>query len=230
MAEAFDTAEAVAAALGHEFEREELLIEALTHRSLSAEEPGEVSNERLEFLGDAVLGLVVATELHTRWDLTEGEMSMVRASVVNEATLAGIAASLGVGGALRLGKGEDASGGRDKPQILADALEALIGAVYLDSGFKKVRRIVLEHWSGAIADRAESPGERDYKTRLQEVLAQSGSTPEYAVVGSGPDHERIFKATVVVDGNVVGTGGGTSKKRAQQVAARRALEALGDDA
>jgi ribonuclease-3 len=230
VAEAFAAAQAVAAALGHEFERDDLLVEALTHRSLPAEESGEVSNERLEFLGDAVLGLVVATELHTGWNLTEGEMSMVRASVVNETALAGIAVSLGVGEALRLGKGEDASGGRDKPQILADALEALIGAIYLDSGFKKARRIVLAHWSAIIAERAESPGERDYKTRLQEVLAQSGSTPEYAVVGAGPDHERTFKATVVVDGKVMGMGAGSSKKRAQQVAARRALEVLGDDA
>ncbi|MEK7251770.1 MAG: ribonuclease III [Actinomycetota bacterium] len=230
MAEARDAAEVVAEALGHEFEREDLLIEALTHRSVPVEESGEVSNERLEFLGDAVLGLVVATELHTRWNLSEGEMSMVRASVVNETALAGIAVSLGVGDALRLGRGEDASGGRDKPQILGDALEALIGAVYLDSGFKRARRIVLKHWSEIIAERAESPGERDYKTRLQEVLAQTGSTPEYAVVGAGPDHERTFKATVVVDGKVLGMGAGTSKKRAQQVAARRALEVLGDDA
>ena len=221
---------AVAAALGHEFQERELLIEALTHRSLPAEDPAEVSNERLEFLGDAVLGLVVAAELHGHWALTEGEMSMVRASVVNETTLAGIAGSLGVGAALRLGKGEDASGGRAKAQILADALEALIGAVFLDAGFKKARRIVLKHWSPVIAETAETPGERDYKTRLQEVLARTGEVPEYAVVGTGPDHERTFKATVVIDGKVAGTGAGSSKKRAQQVAARRALEALGDDA
>jgi ribonuclease-3 len=220
----------VAAALGHEFDSKELLAEALTHRSLAAEEPGEVANERLEFLGDAVLGLVVATELHTRYSLTEGEMSMTRAAVVNEATLAALAESLGVGAALRLGKGEDASGGRNKPPILADALEALIGAVYLDAGFKKARKVVLRHWSSVIDERAVSPGERDYKTRLQEVLAQSGTVPEYAIVASCPDHERSFRATVVVAGRVAGTGAGTSKKRAQQAAARRALEALGEDA
>jgi ribonuclease-3 len=223
-------AEAVASALGHEFEQEELLAEALTHRSLPAEDPAEVSNERLEFLGDAVLGLVVAAELHNHWTLTEGEMSMVRAAVVNETTLAGIASSLGVGEALRLGKGEDASGGRAKPQILADTLEALIGAVFVDAGFKKARRIVLELWADVIAETAATPGERDYKTRLQEVLARTGSVPEYAVVGAGPDHDRTFKATVVIDGKVAGTGAGSSKKRAQQAAARRALEALGDDA
>ena len=122
-------------------------------------------------------------------------MSMVRASVVNETALAGIAVSLGVGDALRLGRGEDASGGRDKPQILGDALEALIGAVYLDSGFKRARRIVLKHWSEIIAERAESPGERDYKTRLQEVLAQTGSTPgmRWSVPGrttSEPSRQR----------------------------------------
>ncbi len=221
---------AVAAALGHDFEDADLLVEALTHRSLSAEEPEEASNERLEFLGDAVLGLVVATELHTRWALTEGEMSMVRAAVVNEATLAGIATTLGLGKALRLGKGEDASGGRDKSQILADALEAVIGAVYLDAGFKKTRKVVRRLWTAVIEERATTPGERDYKTRLQEVLARSGSMPEYAVVGSGPDHERAFRASVVVAGQVAGTGTGSSKKRAQQVAARRALEAMGEDA
>ncbi len=222
--------EAVARALGHQFDQDELLEEALTHRSLPADDPAEVSNERLEFLGDAVLGLVVAAELHNQWALSEGDMSMVRAAVVNETTLASIAASLGVGEALRLGKGEDASGGRAKPQILADALEALIGAVFLDAGFKKARRIVLKHWSGVIAETAETPGERDYKTRLQEVLARTGVVPEYAVTGAGPDHERTFKATVVIEGKVAGTGAGSSKKRAQQVAARRALEALGDDA
>jgi ribonuclease-3 len=225
-----DPAALVAAALGHDFDDDGLLFEALTHRSLSAEEPGEVSNERLEFLGDAVLGLIVATELHTRHELTEGEMSMIRAAVVNESTLAGLAVSLGVGSALRLGKGEDASGGRNKPPILADALEALIGAVYLDAGFKRARKVVLRHWAAVIEERAVSPGERDHKTRLQEVLAQSGTVPEYAIVASGPDHERTFRATVVIAGRVAGTGVGTSKKRAQQAAARRALEALGEDA
>lgn len=223
-------AAAVESALGHEFGDPDLLIEALTHRSLSAEEPGEASNERLEFLGDAVLGLVVAEELHTGFILTEGEMSMVRAAVVNESTLAAIATGLGLGPALRLGKGEDASGGRTKTQILADALEAVIGAVYLDAGFKRARKVIRRHWSEVIEERADAPGERDYKTRLQEVLARSGEQPEYAVVGSGPDHERSFRATVVVGGKVAGNGTGSSKKRAQQVAARRALEALGHDA
>lgn len=220
----------MAAALGHEFDDAALLIAALTHPSWTAESPDEPSNQRLEFLGDAVLGLVIAATLHDGWELSEGEMSKVRAAVVNEATLAEIATDLGIGPALRLGKGEAASGGREKPQILADAVEALIGAVFLDAGYKAARRVVLTHWSGPIRDRVEAPGERDYKTRLQEVLARSGQVPEYAVVGTGPDHDRTFTATVVVSGSVVGTGGGTSKKRAQQAAARRALESLGDDA
>ena len=225
-----DPAAEVEEALGHEFTDPDLLVEALTHRSLAAEDLEEASNERLEFLGDAVLGLIVSTELHTRFTLTEGEMSMVRAAVVNESTLAAIATGLGVGPALRLGKGEDASGGRAKTQILADALEALIGAVYLDAGFKRARKVVRKHWKKVIEERATTPGERDYKTRLQEVLARDGRMPEYAVVGSGPDHDRSFRATVVVDGKVAGTGTGSSKKRAQQVAARRALEDLGHDA
>jgi ribonuclease-3 len=223
-------AEDVAAALGHRFSDHDLLIEALTHRSLPPEDESAVSNERLEFLGDAVLGLLVASELYRGWDLAEGEMSKVRAAVVNEVTLAGVAQSLGVGAALRLGRGEDASGGREKLPLLADAMEALIGAIYVDGGLDAAREVVLSHWSDVIADRTEAPGQRDYKTRLQEELARSGATPEYRVVGSGPDHRRMFTATVAVDGRTLGRGTGSSKKQAQQSAARRALGAIAADA
>jgi ribonuclease-3 len=215
------------ASLGYDFADPSLLELALTHRSFTAEEDAEESNERLEFLGDAVLGLVVSTELHEAWDLREGEMAKVRAAVVNEATLAAVARSIGVDEAVQISRGEDASGGRHKPSILADAMEALIGAVYLDGGLEAARRVVLGRWRPIIADRAASPGERDYKTRLQEVLAREGLLPVYEVAGSGPDHSRMFEAAVRVGGEILGHGVGSSKKRAQQAAARAALEARG---
>lgn len=223
-----DPIAAVARALGHEFTDRALILEALTHRSLPSDDPGETSNERLEFLGDAVLGLVVATALHGDWELTEGEMSKVRAAVVNEATLAHVARTIGVGPALRLSRGEDGTGGREKAPILADAMEALIGAVYLDAGLSAAQRVVLYHWGSVIRQRAEVPGERDYKTRLQEVLAREGTSPEYRVDGTGPDHARSFTAEVVVGERPLGRGAGSSKKRAEQAAARSALESLGE--
>lgn len=220
--------EAVAAALGYRFDDPALLAEALTHRSYESEYAGVTSNERLEFLGDAVLGLVVAEELFRGRDLAEGEMAKVRAAVVNETSLAAVARRIGVGPELRLGRGEEATGGRDKPSILADAMEAILGAVYLDGGPAAARGVILGTWSALIAERAAAPGRRDYKTRLQEVLARQGATPVYAVEGSGPDHDRTFVAVVTALGRRLGGGTGTSKKRAQQEAARRALESLED--
>ncbi|OFW67328.1 MAG: ribonuclease III [Actinobacteria bacterium RBG_16_68_21] len=219
----------VPAALGHRFADSSLLELALSHRSLTAEGEGDESNERLEFLGDAVLSLIVATELHEASELSEGEMAKVRAAVVNEATLAAVARSSGLAGLIRMGKGEEASGGRAKPSILADAMEAVIGAVYLDGGLEAARRMVLARWRPLIADRSAEPGGRDYKTRLQEVLVGRGLVPEYQVVGTGPDHARAFSAEVAAGGDVLGSGMGSSKKRAEQDAARSALEALGDE-
>ena len=215
------------ATLGYRFGDPSLLELALTHRSFTAEEDAEESNERLEFLGDAVLGLIVSTELHEAWELKEGEMAKVRAAVVNESTLAAVARSLGIDDAVLISRGEEASGGRTKPSILADATEALIGAVFLDGGLESARRVVLGRWRPIIADRAASPGERDYKTRLQEILAREGDLPVYDVTGSGPDHSRFFEAEVRVGGATLGRGTGSSKKRAQQAAARDALEARG---
>jgi ribonuclease-3 len=218
---------ALQAAIGYTFGDPSLLDLALTHRSFTAEEDFDESNERLEFLGDAVLGLIVSTELHEAWDLSEGEMAKVRAAVVNESTLAAVAQGAGLDNAVRISRGEDASGGRAKASILADAMEAVIAAVFLDGGLAAARRVVLARWRPLIAERAAVPGERDYKTRLQEVLARDGRLPVYDVVGSGPDHSRVFEAVVRVDGEVLGRGGGSSKKRAQQSAARAALEARG---
>ncbi len=215
-------------ALGYVFDDASLLRTALTHRSLEAEYPAAVSNERLEFLGDAVLGLVVAGELYEAGDMPEGAMAKVRAAVVNEAALARVARQLALGDHLGLGKGEAASGGRDKASILADALEAVIGAIYLDGGIEPALRFIKTHWKELIEDRAAAPGERDYKTRLQEVLAKRGEVPAYDVTGAGPDHDREFAARVAAGGAVLGEGIGSSKKRAEQAAARGALAALGE--
>lgn len=213
-------------ALGYVFDDRSLLTLALTHRSLEAEDPSEASNERLEFLGDAVLGLVVAAELFDSWDMPEGSMAKVRAAVVDEAALALVARRIGLGEHLRLGRGEEGTGGYDKPSILSDALEAVIGAVYVDGGFEAARDMILAHWQPLLEERATSPGRRDYKTRLQELLARRGTVPEYTVRGRGPDHDREFTATVEAGGRRLGSGVGRSKKRAEQDAARVALESF----
>jgi ribonuclease-3 len=216
-------------ALGHAFADRGLLVRALTHRSFTTESDEEESNERLEFLGDAVLGLVVADELHRRWGLEEGEMAKTRAAVVNADALAEVGASLGIGAYLRLGRGEETSGGSEKPSILADAVEAVLGAIYLDAGLEAARTLILRELGGRIAEQAARPGGLDHKTRLQEVLATRGDAPEYEVVGSGPDHERSFTAVVRCGGEILGKGEGTSKKRAEQDAARTALRSFGSD-
>jgi len=209
-------------ALGHTFGDRNLLERALTHRS---HDPA-VSNERLEFLGDSVLEFVITGYLYASSGLDEGMMTKVRVSVVSRAALVEVAGRIGVGKAVALGSGEEEAGGREKASILADTLEALLGAVYLDGGIEAVRRVVLAHWAPLVADQIAAPGERDYKTRLQEVLAQQGQTPSYVSEGEGPEHARVFFATVAVGGRVLGTGTGTSKKRAEQAAARYALDTL----
>lgn len=210
--------------LGHRFADPDLLAASLIHRSYAAENPGLADNERLEFLGDAVLQLAVTDRLYHRYgELSEGEMAKVRAGCVNRHELARIARRIALGPHLRIGAGEEATGGRDKDSILADALEAVIAAVYLDGGFDAAKRVVLRHWDGLIAEKARAPGGRDYKTRYQEALAAEGKTPVYEVVGEGPDHAKRFTATVSVDGVITGRGEGRSKKEAEQEAARRAL-------
>jgi ribonuclease III len=214
--------------LGHDFADPELLARSLAHRSWCAETPGNPSNERLEFLGDAVLGLVVTDHVFRSYpDLPEGELAKVRASVVSAAALADVAAELDLGRAILLGKGEDASGGREKPSILADALEAVIGAVYLDAGWNGAASVVLRLLGERIAAAAAGPGGQDYKTRLQELSARSfDDVPSYLVVDEGPDHAKRFFATVVVGGRPRGRGEGRSKKQAEQAAARCAWEDL----
>jgi len=205
-----------------------LLNLALAHRSWCAETPGTDSNERLEFLGDAVLGLVVTDHLFRSFpDLAEGELAKVRAAVVNAGVLAELAADLGIGPALALGKGEDASGGREKPSILSDAMEAVIGAVYLDGGWEPASALVMRLLADRIAEAATGPGGQDYKTRLQELAAQRLDTlPRYEVNEEGPDHAKRFFATVFIDEEACGTGEGRSKKQAEQAAAQKAWRAL----
>jgi ribonuclease-3 len=210
--------------LGYEFRDTALLEKALTHRSWTAENPEGEHNERMEFLGDAVLQFSVTQYLYENFpQMSEGQMAKVRASCVSGAQLAEVARELGLGRLVRMGSGEAASGGRKKASILADAMEAVLAAVYLDSDIQHARSVVLAHWAKVVDAKAEDPGRRDYKTRYQEVLATRGLRPEYDVVGSGPDHRRHFVATLVVEGEIVGKGEGRSKKEAQQSAARAAL-------
>lgn len=215
---------------GHHFADPALLEQALSHRSWCSEQEGVASNERLEFLGDAVLGLVVAEHTYRTYpDLPEGVLAKVRAGVVNARVLAEVALELDLGPRLRLGKGEDLSGGRAKESILADAVEAVIGAIYLDGGFDAARRLILDRLEKRIGSAIVIPGESDHKSRLQEVSVALGSgVPRYDVRGHGPDHAREYLATVYVAGDHLGVGEGRSKKDAEREAARSALETLAD--
>lgn len=203
---------------------------SLTHRSYCAENPNTESNERLEFLGDAVLGLAVTDYIYANYPkLAEGELAKLRASVVNTAALAERAAELGLGDRMRLGKGEDSSGGRQKESILADGFEAVIGAVHQDAGWIVSRDVVLDLLLAEISAGSERPGGQDYKTRLQELTAELGlGPPAYEISATGPDHDREFSAVAVVDGQGFGDGQGTSKKRAEQGAAATAWHALSE--
>lgn len=213
--------------IGYTFSEPGLLRLALTHRSVSSDNPARKDNERLEFLGDAVLQLIVTDLLYDSYpQLAEGQMAKVRAAVVSRGTLAEVARHLKLGEHIELASSEEATGGREKDSILADAVEAVIGAIYLDGGFEPARRVILDLWKEKVVDRAKQPGVKDYKTRLQELTARDGLRPVYRVEGSGPDHDRWFSAVVAVNGTDYGTGEGRSKKEAEQDAAREALEAL----
>ncbi len=220
--------DALASKLGWRVNDPDRLVQAFAHRSWCAEHPGHEPNERLEFLGDAVLGLIVTDHLFRTYpDLAEGELAKARAAVVNSAALATIARDLDLGSALMLGKGEDASGGRAKPSILADAAEAVIGAIYLDAGYSVTEDIVLRLVADLVGEAASGPGGQDFKTRLQELCAQDfDELPVYNVADSGPDHAKVFTAEVSVAGRRLGTGEGRSKKQAEQAAARSAWQVL----
>jgi ribonuclease III len=209
----------------------ELLERALTHRSFAYENGGLPTNERLEFLGDSVLGVVITTALFRNHpDLPEGQLAKLRASVVNQTALASVARRLGHGGLgqyLLLGRGEELTGGRDKPSILSDAVEALIGAVHLHHGVTAATALVHRLFGELLAAAPLLGAGLDWKTSLQERTATIElGVPEYRVHEEGPDHNKYFTATVVIGGRELGVGGGRTKKEAEQRAAEAAWQAL----
>jgi ribonuclease-3 len=205
-----------------------LAAQALMHRSYAYEHGGLPTNERLEFLGDAVLGLVVTDALYRAHpDLPEGSLAKLRASVVSTRALAGVARRVGVGAWVRLGRGEESTGGRDKSSILADTVEALLGAVYLDRGLEVAAQVVRRLFADLLSGTTDGDAGRDWKTTLQELSAATGSgVPEYRTGDSGPAHAKQFTAEVVLAGQILGAGAGRTKKDAEQQAAERASRSL----
>lgn len=205
----------------------------MTHKSFSNEQPGRnfPHNERLEFLGDAVLDLVISQLLFRSFpQFPEGELTRIRAEVVSERALAALARPLGLGYCLRLGRGEERSGGRDKDSLLANAFEAVLGAVFLDGGFEAAEVVIERLFSHAVESSACRKAGVDHKTRLQEFFqARHGKTPEYVMLeAEGPDHQRIYSVEVRFDGTAIGRGRGRTKKKAEQEAAREALAGCGE--
>ena len=222
--------EALTTALGADLP-DELLTLALTHRSYAYEHGGLPTNERLEFLGDAVLGLTITDELFNRHpDRSEGDLAKLRASIVNTQALADVARKLtddGLGSHLLLGRGEENTGGADKSSILADSMESLLGAIYLEHGIRTAREVILRLFR-ELLDAAPTLGAGlDWKTSLQELTAARGlGVPSYVVSSTGPDHDKEFTATVIVMDTEYGEGVGRSKKEAEQKAAAAAWNAL----
>ncbi|HEX2950754.1 MAG TPA: ribonuclease III [Armatimonadota bacterium] len=209
------------------FTDRDLLVQALTHRSYVVEMDGVISNERLEFLGDAVLDLIIGEKLYTdHTDWSEGELTKTKAAVVGERSLEKVARRWDIGPFMRISHGEESSGGRERRALLADAVEAIIGAYYLDHGLEACRVFVLREMEFLLEAIDRHEHERDYKTQLQEVLqARYQAAPKYTVTGeSGPPHARIFEVDVVFNGKVFGRGEGRSKKEAEQQAAAEALQ------
>lgn len=224
--------------LGYSFKNPRTLHQALIHRSFSHENPHleETDNETLEFLGDAVLGLAVSHLLFERFPhLNEGELSRLRSSIVNERELAKLSQGLNLGDFLRLGKGEELTGGRQKPSLLADTLEAVLAAIYLDGGMEATIHLVERLFEAFLgAERDTDPlkmWDKDYKTQLQELTqGRFRMAPVYLLeIEEGPDHDKTFQVSVALDGRILARGSGKSKKEAQQQAARQALEALSDE-
>ena len=215
--------------LGYSFQNRALLENALTHSSCANESRGKLqSNERLEFLGDSILGMVVADHLYRNHpDLPEGVLTRTRAALVCEDSLVVVAEELGLGEYLRLGKGEEAGGGRNRPSIRADAVEAVLAAVYLDGGIGSARKIIQKYILSREVAGLTKP--RDYKTALQELVQrESGQVLAYRLTGEeGPDHNKRFFVEVTLNGKGVGQGSGRSKKEAEQMAAKAAIEEIG---
>jgi len=215
--------------IGYAFRDRTLLENALTHSSYANEhrDKGMPSNERLEFLGDSILGLVVADHLYrNRPDLPEGDLTRIRAALVCEGSLVEVAKSLDLGSYLKLGRGEESGGGRNRPSIQADTVEAMLAAVYLDGGIGQARKLI--HSLILDQEREKIANGRDFKTALQELVQrESGQVLSYRLVGeSGPDHAKTFSMEVLLNGQPVGSGEGRSKKEAEQAAAKAAVEKL----
>lgn len=214
--------------LGYEFQDRRLLENALTHSSCANESRGRLSsNERLEFLGDSILGMVVAEHLYRNHpDLPEGDLTRTRAALVCEESLVEVAKELSLGEYLHLGKGEEAGGGRQRPSIQADAVEAVLAAVYLDGGIGSARKIIQRYILCREIEGLTRP--RDYKTALQELVQrESGQVLKYRLTGSeGPDHDKRFFVEVDLNGTAIGSGKGHSKKEAEQMAAKSAIQHL----
>lgn len=216
--------------IGYTFVDQSLLDEALTHRSYANEQRTKcVDNERLEFLGDAILGLVIAEALFSGDpQRPEGELSRLRSELVNAAILAQLSRQIDLGASLLLGRGEVKAGGNDKENILADALEALLGAVYLEAGIDVVRPVILNLFAQSIIEKTQQRGNSDYKSQLQEYLQSRQQTPpEYVLIETqGPEHNRLFVVEARIPGQLLGVGRGRNKKEAEQVAAGAALKTL----
>ena len=215
-------------ALGNPDLDAELLDRALTHRSYAYENGGLPTNERLEFLGDSVLGVVVTETLYaTHPDRDEGQLAKLRAAVVNARALADVARTIGLGEHVKLGRGEEITGGRTKASILSDTVEAVIGAIYLSCGFEAAREVVHRLFDPLMAAAAGLGAGLDWKTSLQELSAQHGlGVPEYVIEDEGPDHAKTFTAQVKVGENLYGRGEGRSKKEAEQQAAETAYREI----
>jgi ribonuclease-3 len=220
--------------LSYSFRDITFLETALTHRSYVNENPQLAinDNERFEFLGDAVLGVCVSDLLINKYaDSTEGTLSKIRAALVNEKPLAGLASRLGIGACLLLGKGEDISGGRTKDSLLANALEAVIAAIYLDSSFAKAKSVVKKMIKPLLQDKNLHSSYLDYKTALQEICQKKYKTaPQYTLLhSSGPDHDKTFAVQVSIAGEILQIGSGKSKKEAEKQAAKNAWQELHDE-
>jgi ribonuclease-3 len=217
-------------ALGNPTLGAELLEQSLTHRSYAYENGGLPTNERLEFLGDSVLGVVVTDTLfRSHPDLSEGRLAKLRAAVVNARALAEVARTIGLGQHIKLGRGEEATGGRDKASILSDTVEAVIGAVYLSGGFETASEVVHRLFDPLMDSAARLGAGLDWKTSLQELSAgHSLGVPEYVIEDEGPDHEKTFTAQVQVGEELYGHGTGRSKKEAEQQAAETAYRAIAE--
>jgi len=212
------------------FEDEGLLLKALTHRSFSYEAEGEIGdNERLEYLGDSVLNLIISEYLYHRYpELLEGDLTKLRAVVVRRSTLAKISRELELGKYIRLGEGERASGGRERSSNLADALEAVIAAIFLDQGWQRTKDFIIDFFKEQIEDIVANKRWQDYKSYLQELIQRDlKRLPEYEIIDTeGPDHDKTFFGQVKVGGKVLGKGIGKSKKKAEQAAAKEACSAI----